>query len=93
MYAPQPQPLFKFRLLEIGGSRARGFPFVRIEPGQYGLVWQRCVPTEAKWLASAELTSRQTDAFVDQYGVWDPDGGLADDEMPPIGSLGRRGLG
>ena len=67
----------------IGGSRARGFPFVRIEPGHYGLVWQRCVPTEAQRLArlaEAKFTSRQLDAFEDQYGVWDPDGGLADGE-------------
>ena len=41
------------------------------------------MPTEAQRLArlaDAEFTSRQADAFVDQYGVWDPDGGLADDE-------------
>ena len=47
------------------------------------LVWRRCVPTESQrlaWLAESEFCSRQTDAFVDQYGVWDPDGGLADDE-------------
>ena len=31
-------------------------------------------------LAEAEFTSRQLDAFADQYGVWDPDGGLADGE-------------
>ena len=46
-------------------------------------VRQRCVPTEAQRLArlaEAEFTSRQIDAFVDQYGVWDPDGGLADGE-------------
>ena len=56
---------------------------VRIEPGHYGLVWQRCVPTEAQRLArlaEAEFTSRQLDAFEYQYGVWDPDGGLADGE-------------
>ena len=67
----------------IGVSRARGFPFVRIEPGHYGLVWQRCMPTEAQRLArlaEAEFTSRQLDAFEGQYGVWDPDGGLADGE-------------
>ena len=44
------------------------------------------MPTEAQWLArmaSAELTSAQTDAFVSQYGVGDPDGGLAGyDETP-----------
>ena len=42
------------------------------------------MPTEAQrlaWLASTEFTSRQTDATVSQYGVWDPDGELADDEM------------
>ena len=32
-------------------------------------------------LASVEFASRQADAFVDQYGVWGPGAGLADDEM------------
>ena len=47
-------------------------------------VWRRCVPTEAQRLArlaEAEFTSRQLDAFEDQYEAWDPDGGLADGEM------------
>ena len=69
--------------MEIGWSRARGFPFVRIEPGQYGLVWQRCVPTEAQRLARiahAEFASAQADWFVDPEGQADPDGGLADDD-------------
>ena len=60
------------REMWIGGSRARGFPFVRIEPGHYGLVCQRCVPTEAEqlaWLVESEFCSRQADAFADQYGV------------------------
>ena len=30
--------------------------------------------------AESEFFSAQLDAFEDQYGVWDPDGGLADDE-------------
>ena len=50
-----------------GLSRARGFPFVRIELQQCGLVWQRCVPTEVQrltWLAAAEFASAQSDRFV-----------------------------
>ena len=50
--------------------------FVRIDPGQYGWFWQRCVPTEAQRLArlvNAEFASAQADAFVDPDGVGDPD--------------------
>ena len=68
---------------EIGWSRARGFPFVWIELQQYGLVWQRCVPTEAQRLArlaNVEFASAQADAFVDSEGVGDPGGGLEDHE-------------
>ena len=67
---------------ELGLSRARGFPFVTIELSEYGLVWQRCVPTEAQRLArieAAEFYSAQIDAFADPDGGWDPDGGLDDD--------------
>ena len=68
----------------LGRSRARGFPFVRIEPGQYGLVWQRRVPTEAQrqaWLLQSEFYSAQLDAFADPYGGWDLEGGLDDDDV------------
>eukprot|EP01048_Picozoa_sp_COSAG05_P032221 COSAG05_NODE_12215_length_477_cov_0.997354_1_plen_76_part_10 len=40
-----------------------GFPFVRIELQECGLVWQRCVPTEVqrlKWLTAAEFASAQS---------------------------------
>ena len=50
-----------------GLSRARGFPFVRIELQECGLVWQRCVPTKAQrltWLAAAEFASAQADAYT-----------------------------
>ena len=66
-----------------GLSRARGFPFVRIELQECGLVWQRCVPTEAQRLArlaNVEFASAQADAFVDSEGVGDPAGGLEDHE-------------
>lgn len=67
---------------ELGLSRARGFPFVTIELSEYGLVWQRCVPTEAQRLArieAAEFYLAKIDAFADPDGGWDPDGGLDDD--------------
>ena len=60
----------------------------RVETLHGNMAWsssaapQRCVPTEAQRLArlaNAEFTPRQADAFVDQYGAWDPDAGLADD--------------
>ena len=66
-----------------GLSRARGFPFVRIELQQCGLVRQRCVPTEAQRLArlaAAEFASAQVDAYVDPEGVGGPEGGWEDDE-------------
>ena len=40
-----------------------------------------CLPCDHRLLGRLEFPSRQADAFVDQYGVWDPDGGLADGEM------------
>ena len=67
---------------EMGWSRARGFPFVRIELSEHGLVWQRCVPTEAQRLAridASEFYSAQIDASADPDGGWDPDCGLDDD--------------
>ena len=66
-----------------GLSRARGFPFVRIELQQCGLVWQRCVPTEAQRLArlaAAEFASAQVDAYANSEDVGDPEGGWEDDE-------------
>ena len=66
-----------------GLSRARGFPFVRIELQECGLVWQRCVPTEVQRLArlaAAEFASAQVDAYVNPVDVGDPEGGWEDYE-------------
>ena len=49
---------------------------------EHGLVWQRCVPTEAQRLAridASEFYSAQIDASADPDGGWDPDCGLDDD--------------
>ena len=64
-----------------GLSRARGFPFVRIELQECGLVWRRCVPTEVqrlKRLTAAEFASAQSDAYVNPEEVGNPEGGWED---------------
>lgn len=66
-----------------GLSRARGFPFVRIELQECGLVWQRCVPTEVQrltWLAATEFASAQSDAYVNPEEVGNPEGGWEDED-------------
>ena len=70
-----------------GLSRARGFPFVRIELQECGLVWQRCVPTEVQrltWLAAAEFASAQLDAYVNPEEVGNPEGGWEDEDYRAI---------
>ena len=66
-----------------GLSRARGFPFVRIELQECGLVWQRCVPTEVQrltWLAATEFASAQSDAYANPDEVGNPEGGWEDED-------------
>ena len=66
-----------------GLSRARGFPFVRIELQECGLVWQRCVPTEVQrltWLAATEFASAQSDVYVNPEEVGNPEGGWEDED-------------
>ena len=47
------------------------------------VVWERCAPSaqrlRAQWLAD-EFASAQADAFADEEGGWDVDGGLDDDD-------------
>ena len=61
----------------------RGFPFVRIELQECGLVWQRCVPTEVQrltWLAATEFASAQSDAYANPDTVGNPEGGWEDED-------------